>query len=409
MIVALTLLLSGSAHAQDAVERFFSEACDISYPISGTAGFDNGRKAARINANTYAAGAFSRNRLRRQVVAAMDTHSVFGVAMVPSYCDRSTAKRANEIYLEPLDLHATNVGLKVPIVEDGPANSKFRLFYASSVTTSTHWSRLGTAWAPLFNLYPAFFAPVVGSSSTGQGLGTYAVDWIGGAMLRSDVVSVQAGYTGQRGFYADVTQEKVALFVNGIVDQLGDGFDTGDLAYWMAGLQELDLATTGAPTEAGMTSLYARSIPLAERDLERPEVRLPSSQLLRTGHFEQKDVLSSWDVDLAWQFGESTSSLRQFTVAWHTPTWYDREGRGYDEDAAGYLRVGVVHLPDQPLRGIRGGTYPMIQGIFRVVNPDDSVDLKLIAQMNHPELLDLYPFGVNAFGFAAEMSWRLPD
>ena len=399
----LTLWLS-LAWAQ---EELFAEACDITYPIAGTAGFDNARQAVRINANTYAAGAFARRRMRKQVIMAMDAHSVYGVALVPSYCDRDNARRAGQVYMEPLDLHATNIGLNLPLLEDGPLNSKFRLFYASSVTTSTHWSRIGTAFAPMFNLYPAFFAPVVGSSSTGQGLGTYSVDWIGGALFRSDVISVQAGYTGRRGVYADVTQEKVALFVNGVLDELGDGLVAGDLSYWMGGLQDLDLQRTGAPSEAGVTSLYARSLPLAQRDLERPDLPLPSSQLLRTGHVQQEDVLHMLDLNLAWQFGTESSSLRELTAAWHTEGWVVRDDRALDDGTQGYLRAGVVHLPGQPLRGIKGGVYPMFQGVMRITNDDASI--KLIAQMNHPDLLDLYPFGVNAFGLAAELTWRIPD
>jgi hypothetical protein len=395
------------ALAQDA-EAMFAEACDIAYPISGTAGFANGRRAARINANTYAAGAFARRRIRRDVIAAMDGHSVYGVAKVPSYCDRPDARRADQIYAEPLDLHATNLGFNVPVLEGDETHA--RVFYASSVTTSTHWHRVGTAMAPLFNLYPASFAPLVGSSSTGQGLGTYTVDWIGGVSLRSPVVSVQAGYTGQRGVYADVTQEKVALFVNGVIDQLGDGFDAGDLAYWMGGLQELDLATvSGAPSEAGMTSLYARSIPLAPRDPERPGLQLAPSQILRTGHLEQHDLWHQLDVHMAWQFGgEAGPALRELSAAWHNEGWVPRKGRPLEEGTQAYLRAGIVHIPAQPLRGVKGGLYPLIKGVMRVANNED-VDLKVVAQLNDPALLDLYPFGVNAFGLAGEISWRLPE
>jgi len=402
VIPLLALWLWGSTALAQA-EALAAAECGIARPISGTAGFANGRAAVRTNATTYAAGAFARRRLRAGVIGAIDMHAVYGAAMVPVYCDDPDSNRYQEVYLDPLDLYATNIGLKVPIIEDGPANSKLRLFYASSVTTSTNWYRGLTFAVPMFNLYPALLAPVVGSSTTNAGLGAYTVDWIGGAQFRSDVVSVQAGYTGRRGVYADVTQEKVALFVNGVVDRLGDGLTASDLSYWMGGVEQLDPVRFGANEDIGMPSLFFRSLPQRARP-DASAVDPLEVPTLRTGHARQEDMARHFDANLAWQFG-ATSSLRELTAAWHTPGWHTRGDDDPDDRGQGFLRAGVVNLPDQPLLGVKGGLQPHLRAVYRKRN--DDVALELSAYLNDPALLDLYPFATNAVGVNFEMSFVL--
>jgi len=400
----LLTLATTAAHAQ--AEALEPLDCGFAYPIAGTAGYANGRAAVRTNATTYAAGAFARRRMRGGVIGAMDLHAVYGAAMVPTYCDDPDSNRYETVYLDPLDLYATNVGFKIPIFDGGPADSKLRLFYASSVTTSTNWNRVFTFAAPMFNLYPALFAPVVGSTTTGSGLGTFAVDWIGGAHFRSDVVSVQAGYTGRRGVYADVTQERVALFVNGVVDRLGDGLTVDDLSYWMGGVEQLDPSRFGAEEAVGMPSLFYRSLPQRARpdDEEGDDPRGEPTPLLRTGHLRHEDLADHWDANLAWQFGDG-SSLRELTAAWHTGGWHTRADDDPSDQAQAFVRAGVVNLPDRPLLGVRGGIQPHLRAQWRKRN--DIVQLDASVYLNDPALLDLYPFATNAVGVNVEMSWLL--
>ena len=401
MIRALALALLTAPGAAWAQNSPLPNDCAYSYPVAGTAGYANGRDAVRTNATTYAAGSFARRRLGRDVFGALDMHAVWGAAMVPSYCEDSDSKYYQQVFYDPLDLYATNLGFKIPIIEKGPANMRLRLFYASSVTTSTSWNRIFTVAAPMFNLYPALAAPLVGSTTTGRGLGTYGVDWIGGAQFRSDVVSVQAGYTGQRGLYADVTQEKVSLFVNGVVDRLGDGITADDLAYAMGGVEQLDPTRFGAKEELGMPSLFYRQLPQRARPDDDVAADANPVPTLRSGHARQEDILRHWDANLAWQFGPG-GSLRELTAAWHTDGWHLRADEDPEDGPQAFVRAGVVNLADQPLLGVKGGPRPHLRAVYRARN--DIVHMDLSAYMNDPALLDLYPFATNALGVNFELS-----
>lgn len=394
------LLLSAVAGAQ--TQKL--GACESFQPIAGTAGFANGLAAVRTNAATYGAGAFARQRLRGRTYLAMDFHLVAGAAQVPSWCADSEGRISQQLYSQPLDLGATNLGVNLPIFEDGPVNSRLKAFYASSVTASVMGGRYLTWSGPLLNLYPAFLAPVIGRSSTGRGLAVYAVDWIGGATFGSDVVSVQAGYTGTRGLYLDVTQEKVALFVNTV---LADGIQWSDASYLMGGISQFDPLELGADVEkVGMTSAFYRDIAQADAPESR-EVEEERSLVdrLRTGHFRQEDVLRTFDLRAAWQFGPQ-GRLRELAAAAHSPEWYPRRDRRRSEDLSWYVRAGVVNLPDQPTLGVDGGVRPTLRAdVWYQVGNTDVYGVRIAARMNDPDLLDLYPFAYNALGVNFELTY----
>lgn len=403
----IALLLAASmAFGQDM--GILGSGCDPLAPVAGTAGFSNGLAAIRTNAQTYSAGNFARDRLRGTVFMAMDFRGVFGVARVPSLCTQSDSDRLGTVYNQPLDVGATNLGLALPILYDsGPLHISAYPFYASSVTTSTMGARLFTTTLPLINLYPATFAPLIGSGISGGSLSTFAVDWIGGGVFKSDVVSVQAGYTGSRGMYLDVTQEKVAIFFN---TALKDGFQLDDATYVIAGLQRFDLLKLGVPegnaTMAGMTSVFYRRLPQAAEPEETGPLADARRKLnrLKTGHLRQEDIAELVDIRAAWQFGEQ-SQIRELTASIHTNNWHtsrlelDRDVT----DGAFFFRAGMVNLPDQPLFGVEGGPRPHLRGVYKTAS-GDGWGLELVAQMNDPDLLDLYPFAYNAFGISMEMS-----
>lgn len=386
----------------------FGTPCDFHHPIAGTAGFANGLEAVRTNTNTYGAGEFARRRLRQQTYMAMDMHMVFGVAQVPAYCTSDDdGKYAETVYSQPLDVAATNLGLNLPVLEGGPLNSSARVFYASSVTNSTMGFRGATAVAPMFNLYPAFAAPFVGNSAAGRGLSTYTVDWIGGATLRSDVVTMQAGYTGTRGLYLDLTQEKVAVFFNSVF-QGGVGID--DLGYLMGGVERFDPLEIGlGEAKHGVTSLFYREVPLAggAQSAAKAEAEGGALQKLRTGHLRQEDLFQRFDLRLAWQLGQG-AGLRELAVAVHSDNWLERRKLKMKEGKLYYARAGVVRLPDQPLLGVEGGLRPTLRADYIVRNGSayDNFAVRLSLRMNDPDLLDLYPFAYNALSINVELSGR---
>jgi hypothetical protein len=380
-------------------------ACDIFQPVAGTAGFANAIDAIRINATTYSAGEFARRRLRGRNYFAWDMHLVAGAARVPTLCT-GQGRYAGEMYEQPLDLGATNLGLDAPLLHDGPLNSSLEVFYAASVTQSAMGSRALSWSLPLLNLYPAVAAPAIGTYNDGRGLFTYAVDWIGGAYLKSDVVSVQAGYTGSRGLYLDITQDKAALFVNGI---LADGLQWSDASYLMLGVLQFDPLKVGLDQDkVGMSSLFYRDLPSGGSAVA-PEPRAGiverTSERLRTGHVRQEDIARLLDVRAAWEFSERFR-VRELAVGLHTQDWHRREKSRSYQDEAGSVRVGFVNLPDQPLLGLKGGVRPTIRADYlQQVGSEDTFGLRLSARMNDPDLLDLYPFAYNALGVNLELTY----
>lgn len=397
MIVALSAALSASAGE-------YGEACSIFAPIAGTAGFENGLSAVRIQAQTYGAGEFARRRLRKLTWLAWDMHAVAGAAMVPSYCTDTEGKHAGEVYSQPLDLGATNFGLNIPLISRGPLNSRAHVFYASSVTQSVMGARALSWSAPMLNVYPAVAAPLIGRTSASRGLAVYTLDWIGGAYLKSDVISIQAGYTGTRGLYLDLTQEKVALFVNTV---LADGVSLTDAAYLMGGLQSFDPRALGVDDEKiGMSSLFYRNLDQSDEPPGRaqPDERVPRSRL-KTTHLRQEDILRRFDVRAAWQFGEQ-SKIREIAAAVHSESWYTREDMDRSEEKTWYVRLGLVNLPDQPTLGVDGGIRPTVRADYEYqIGSQDVYGLRFSLRMNDPDLLDLYPFAYNALGVNFELTY----
>lgn len=403
--------LLAPAHAQNVIDTALEKSCDDPRPVAGTAGFTNGLTSIRTNAQTYGAGEFARRRLRGDTYMAIDYHGVLGVARVPTFCDTDTGGRAQTIYNQPMDVGATNLGLNAPFVQDKTdLHVSFKAFYAASVTQSSMGSRWATLSTAIMNLYPVTFAPLVGRSSSGRSLTTFAVDYIAGATFRSDVISVQAGYTGTRGLYLDVTQDKIGVFVN---TAFTDGQFTFDkAAYLLGGVQDFDLLDLGLNKDTfakfGTTSAFYRRIPQTEAppDSAGPlaEARAGLEQL-KTGHFRQQDIAQRIDFRSAWQFGQS-SRLRELAAAVHTDNWHQREklkrAHNWDGESA-YLKVGMVNLPDQPLFGVNGGPRPTVKGVLRGRTPSGAA-IEGSVLMNDPDLLDLYPFAYNSLGFNIEVS-----
>lgn len=380
-------------------------SCDIFQPVAGTAGFTNAIDAIRTNATTYSAGEFARRRLRDDNYLVMDFHIVVGAAKVPTWCTGTGegGSRSGEMYFQPLDLGATNLGVVLPAFRDGPLNSSFEVFYASAVTQSLMGSRAVSWVLPLFNLYPALAAPAVGNYRDGRGLFTYAVDWIGGASFQSDAVSVQAGYTGSQGLYFDVTQRKIALFANGV---FADGVQWSDASYALAGVQQFDPLAVGLDQRAvGMTSLYYRDIPsggVLEEVVDGARTRV--AERLRTGHLRQEDIASLLDVRTSYEFGERFR-VRELAAGIHTEGWHQRADDDVDGDLeAVSLRAGVVNLPPQPLLGLKGGVRPTIVGDFAYRESGAVLGVRGSIRMNDPDLLDLYPFAYNALGVNFELT-----
>lgn len=386
--------------------------CESYQPIGGTAGHTNGLTAMRTNAATYGAGTFARNRLQGANFMAMDFHYVAGAAQVPSWCADTEGVIAQEVYKQAMDLSATNFGFALPLLEDGPLNSRFRVFYASSVNSSTLGQRGGNIVTPLLNLYPAAAAPVVGNSRSARGLDTYTVEWIGGAYFGSDVVSIQAGYTGQRGLYLDVTQEKIALFFNSIFQ--GD-FDLRSNPYLITGVQRFDPLKVGLDDmrKIGMFSGFYRELPWAGTETIET-ASLPTGRIvpdgalkkLQTGHIRQEDIYEAFDLRTAWMFGEG-GGVRELQVGYHTKGWYQRVEDDFDAgDGAFNVQAGMINLPDQPLLGVRGGPRPTLRADAVYYGGDNGeVQVRATARMNDPELLDIYPFAYNALGVNFEMTF----
>ncbi len=388
--------------------------CDTFRPIAGTAGFSNALSAVRTNSQTYGAATFARERLTWDTLIAMDFHIIANAASVPTSCADTEGKYAGDIFAQPLDLGATNLGFALPFVEDGPLNSKFRAYYASSVTQSLIGQRAASWSLPLFNLYPAAFAPVVGRSNAGRSVQRYAVDYVAGAYFGSDVVSVQAGYTGTRGLYLDVRQEQTALFFDTVFGD-GEKLTFGTAAYLLAGLQGLDPVAFGADEDGtagivGVTSLFYRDLPQSDAVAANDgagEERTVFSRL-QTGNLRQEDLWGQFDVRASIPLNQP-GLVRELTLAAHSPGWHPRRFREPldGEYRLYYVRAGFVNLPDQPLFGVKGGVRPTARADFALYNDGAAMSVRASLRYNDPDLLDLYPFAYDSLGFNLELTTSL--
>ncbi len=389
--------------------------CQNNSAIVGTAGYRNAAAAITTNATTYGAAQWAERHLLPVLHradrpegwtggGAMDTNLVFGATRVPTlelgypYGDCPEDYR---ISMRPLDLGASNFGF---VARKG----RFGLFYAGSLTWSGSAFANNAARGMLTGSYyiwggvGAMAAPALGGWSYTEGVGTVAPDWILGGAADLSVLWVDAGYVGSRGVYANVQEGRVGFFGSALLQKAVAG-----LPFFKAGAQ-------GVESPAGLSSVYARRLPIQALPRYDAESGRASStagdeveERLETAHLEQLNIGRIVDVYLAGAWKPSPQ-LWEARLGLHSKDYH--QGRKASDAGtpgqtqAGFLvQAGVVQLPDMYYYGVEGGLRGTGRLEYTFGVPVDG-GTSLYGQMrllwNDPEVLALYPYAVGGTWFS---------
>lgn len=409
--VAPWALLLGALAAGEAGAADRPRPCDQALPVAGAAGFANAQAARRTNVNTYGAAAVVEqategkgydgdlsSRFRTSAGQfRLSFNDTFGAARVLARCDdrdpgdqqtvmglddRDRWLKKDRLYEQPLDLYATNVFMSGGTEAIGG-------FYSASVTQSV----LGYRWAmvsgQVINLYPAVFAPFVGNWQRGDGVASYAVDWVAGGYLDLGPVAARVGTAGADGLYVTLDERTIGLF--GTISR-GVGEGAGDpLAYLRAGVQGFSARRFGAKRLAdamGQSSLFFRDMPVGVESAGAGAL-----DHLRTLHIDQRGVAEQVELALSYRLGQQ-AGLYDAHIGWHSPGYYadraDLKGGVQAEDEGFGVRVGMIDVAPRYSLGVPGGRYFSARAQLR------GEALTAMLLFNDPEQLALFPFATNA-------------
>ena len=386
--------------------------CDRNLPIAGSAGFANAQAARRTNVNTYSAAAtveqatstaeFSGSLSQRFRAGTgqllLSFNDTFAAARLPTRCDdrdpgdsqtvmgvddRDRWLRKDRVYEQPLDLYATNVYMSAGSEAIGG-------FYSASVTQSVLGMRAAMVTGQVINLYPAFFAPAVGNWQRGDGVASYAVDWVAGGYLDLGPVAARVGTAGANGLYFTVDERAIGMF--GTVSRNVSDAQADPLAYLRAGLQGLSLHRFGADKlgdAIGQSSLFFRDMPVGAASVGGAG----ELSRLRTIHIDQRAIAEQAEVAISYRTGQQ-SGLYDAHVGWHSPGFYaqrdDLKGGVSEEDEGYGIRVGLIDVAPRYSLGVPGGRYFSARAQLR------TNALTFMLLFNDPEQLALFPFATNA-------------
>ncbi len=391
------------------------DACGVYDSIPGTVSYQVAKQAVASNANVYSAVAL----LERQVlpklneagaeddndyddtlaVWALDYNLIYGATSVPATARTGSGYGCAQNGIVDVDLAAGNLAY-------GLRYKSLSVFYAAGTATSyiPPMGLLGRAYLPVFPLVGwgyGLVAPLLGAGSTQKDVYSLTWDYVAGANVRTDVVSVSAGYVGSTGLYGHVVQPDIAAQVSSVVT---DEFH--ELALLKGGFAQLDWLVPEDTVEAiGSTAVYARHmqqlIPPSrvEQSLGTSREDLGRVSLL-TGHLEQNRVAEYFDLLGAVKLGDRVD-LHDAAIGVHfTKKAMEREW--YDPDNQARLIVGVVKVPDQYYLGLQGG-YRLRLGLE--ISSEDketrSKEHRLSGSLtlNDPEFLAVFPYAQNAVQF----------
>ncbi len=409
VLQCFTLLLLGLGQSAHAGDR--PRGCGQPLPVAGSAGFANAQAARRTNVNTYGAAAIVEQATASQAYSGdlasrfrsgeghfrLTFNDTFGAARLLTLCDdrdpgdqqtvmgvddRDRWLKKDRLYEQPLDLYATNVYVSGGAQAIGG-------FYSASVTQSVLGYRGAMVAGQVINLYPAFFAPAVGNWQRGDGVASYAVDWVAGGYLDLGAVAARVGTAGANGLFVTVDERAIGLF--GTLSRGVGEAQADPLAYLRAGLQGFSLRRFGAPrlSEAiGQSSLFFRDMPVGVDPSGDAEL-----SRLRTLHLDQRAIAQQVEAALSYRVGQQ-SGLYDVHLGWHTPGFYgersDLKGSVEAEDEGFGIRVGMIDVAPRYSLGVQGGRYFSARAQLR----GEAITGMIL--FNDPEQLALFPFATNA-------------
>ena len=384
--------------------------CEFNLPIAGSAGFANGQAARQTNANTYSAAAFYERLVgesKRGVAAGAEANVTFNAATIPTFCDDFDSfnsvywsnKNKYPVYGEPLDLYALNAAFAV-------GHPNFGVFYSASVTQSVLGYRYIAPITLIMNVYPIAFAPLIGVWQRGDGVASYALDWIGGGYVSTRWGGARVGYTGARGLYGSVDERLIGLFGSVGLADLGGGGGGSPWSFLTAGLQDFTVARLGAGERAyriaGATSLFLRDLPFGETiadaasDVLIPAAGDPGADPVSDGarlqvvRLRQRGISERFDVELGYTV-RPERRISEAMFAYHTPGYHPMQLTANNRDLGGgfLIKIGLTNLPPRYDLGVEGGNLLTARAEYR----EGAMFAMLL--FNDPEQLALYPFATN--------------
>ncbi len=284
--------------------------------------------------------------------------------------------------------------------------------HASTTTRfSAPWMLFGV------NTAYAFLAPFLPAGETLGDRFSLRWDWVGGLSWTQKGLDARLGYVGSRGLYANLDEQKTALFLRGVLRRNTRLDEVMEVPLARAGLARLPWPEdweekigrtrlfgqtlrwyaleegTGGGTGTGTGTTFTETTDAAPAEDER--VRAID---LRTIHLDQMGLLGGvLDLRLAGMV-QPQVLLHEASVGLHSRGYqgFDRENRTY---GAG-IWAGMTRLPAASWYGVAPGPKLMVMasGTARVGNPYDDLQgyVVLHAAMNAAEVLDVHPYAVNA-------------
>jgi hypothetical protein len=409
---ALALLIAaGPVHADDSIVRTQGTDCgENAVPIAGSSGFENARHAFRTTGQTYSATAYAERNLFKHSAdddatgdISYDFFQMVKAATVPSHEPRAGGEElcpaSYGVSLRPVDVQAVAMGASFH-------KGAWGGFYAASVAYGNtampnNFVRGQILFAqPIYAATTLAVAPLARNGlRTQEGASSFALDWVAGATYTHPFFGVRAGYAGSRGFYANVVDNKLGMFVSGLLG--GQDRAGGLLSYVRMGFDRL--VANKLVKGMGLTTLFYRDLPYGlQPSPAAPAAAVDEGGRLRTVHFAQQNLARYVDVEAAYGL-RPTSFLQHAILGVHAPDYVTgRKGKGPEAGFVWNLRGGLVNVPAQAMFGLEGGRYLSAKaelGAKLDVGTREGARIVGALLINDPELLALYPYAVDATTF----------
>ena len=409
--------MSGVAHAQDSSDddrtilQFDGTECDENAnPIAGSSGLENARHALRTTAQTYSAANYAEQHLFPEKIEedkggdfSFEFFQMMGASRFPSYESRAgwseSCPDKYRVSMRALDLQAMVLGLTF-------RKGNLGGFYAASVAYGNPAMPNNIVRGMMLFGQPMYagatlaFAPLARNGfSTQQGASAFALDWVGGITYDSPLLGFRGGYAGSRGFYGNVAERGVGLFLSGMLG--GSDRGSGLLGFAKGGLDRTDVGAV--IPQAGLTSAYVRDLPYGQEPApqviaEEKAGLFGTAGRLRTVHLQQANIAGFIDLGGGYAF-LPVPQLNDLSFSLHSPNFVPRrDGSGPPEGFVWMARGGPVWIPGSALLGLEDGEYYQVRVEvgFQAGEGQEAMTFSGAFLLNDPELLALYPYAVNA-------------
>lgn len=385
-------------------------------PIEGGIRYGIAQQAKYASANTFgAATAFEReiqpNTSRPgSWLIRLSAHNVFDATYVPGNCITEA---------DPFGRCGGSELVKIPVslftVQGTFAYrwDRFGVFYSGSVTKAQLSTTMGTvAEGTMLNTFGAFYLynPFLGPVATVADLGSSGLesaefDYVAGASYDLTYINAYAGYVGSQGFFTNLTQQNLRLFLTSLISDQFSQF-----SFFKMGIDKLAIVPSLLSNKgAGLTSAYVRRLQVvppqgqAAVQINADTLRDAATYALTTVHAEQLSVMQIADIIGAVSASPKVG-FHQLIAAVHTPNFHKVLDTKQTEASSslynatgGIVKIGMVNVPAQPYYAAPGGTY------FHFAAEIRGPGGRLALRFNDPDILAVFPFATNSVSF----NWTL--